>query len=63
MTIFRNIINKQLYVIEHLIYDIRFLNNNQFAGYYAYPFMSNNKKVLYFKDSLFLNNFVKVSER
>ena len=48
MTIFRNIINKQLYVIEHLIYDIRFLNNNQFAGYYAYPFMSNNKKVLYF---------------
>ena len=63
MTIFRNIINKQLYIIEHLIYDTRFLNNNQFAGYYAYLFRSNNKEVLFSKDSSFLNDFVKVSER
>lgn len=63
MTIFRNKINGLLYIIEHLIYDYRFTNNNQFAGYYAYPFCSNSNKILYSKDINFLNNFVKVSEK
>lgn len=39
MNIYRNLDSGLLYTIEHLIYDIRFLNNNAFAGIYAtiYP--------------------------
>ncbi len=36
--IFRNKENKKLYLIEHLVQDIRHLNRNAFSGIYAYPY-------------------------
>jgi hypothetical protein len=38
MNIYRHKENKKLYTIEHLIRDIRHLNNNAFAGIYGYPY-------------------------
>lgn len=61
MTIFRNKLNGKSYIIEHLIKDLRFLNNNQFAGYYAYPL--DKSDILFSKDNEFLSNFIPVSIR
>jgi len=38
MTIFRNKVNKKLYIIEHLVHDIKHLNRNAFAGIYCTPY-------------------------
>jgi hypothetical protein len=38
MNIYRNKENKKLYIIEHLILDIKHLNRNAFAGIYAQPY-------------------------
>jgi len=38
MNIYKNKENKKLYTIEHLIKDIKFLNNNSFTGIYAEPY-------------------------
>ncbi len=67
MTIYRNKNNKLLYIIEHLILDIRFLNNNSNAGIYAYPYKNTGEKTVYKSKStqdclnFVNNNFTKVS--
>jgi hypothetical protein len=38
MNIYRHIKNRKLYTIERLIIDLKHLNNNEFAGIYAYPY-------------------------
>lgn len=38
MNIYRHKENKKLYKIEHLVLDIKHLNNNENAGIYAMPY-------------------------
>lgn len=47
MNIYRNKENKKLYIIEHLILDIRFLNRNAFAGIYANPYNWKSKGIIF----------------
>ena len=46
MNIYRHKENKKLYIIEHLIRDIKHLNNNEFAGVYATPYKWNGDKIV-----------------
>ena len=45
MNIYRHKENKKLYTIEHLITDIKHLNNNGFAGIYATPYKWEGNEV------------------
>jgi len=38
MNLYRHKLEQKLYTIEHLIQDIHHLNENAFAGIYAYPY-------------------------
>jgi hypothetical protein len=68
MNIYRNLENKKLYTIEHLILDIKHLNRNANAGIYATPYkFQGEEMVLKSKDKteceLFVSqNFVKIAE-
>lgn len=46
MTIYRHKENKKLYTIEHLIKDIKHLNNNEFAGIYATPYNWQGEEII-----------------
>jgi hypothetical protein len=46
MTIYRHNENKKLYVVEHWIKDIKHLNNNAFAGIYAYPYKWDGDEII-----------------
>ena len=67
MTIYRNKNNELLYTIEHLILDLRFLNNNSNAGIYCYPYINTGEKIVFKSRSILdclnfvHNNFTKVS--
>lgn len=59
MNIYRNIDNGKLYTINHLIKDIKHLNNNEFAGIYATPYNHNNEEIIFkSKDVDLCNSFV-----
>jgi len=68
MTIYRHKENKKLYTIEHLQRDMRFLNNNEFAGIYASPYDWKGEEIIlqskcHIKCNKFVaDNFEKVSE-
>ena len=47
MNLYRNKDNGFLYIIEHLIYDIRFMNCNAFAGIYARPYKWKGQTIRY----------------
>lgn len=47
MNIYRNKQNQKLYIIDHLIRDIRYLNNNEFAGIYAIPFKWKGEQIVF----------------
>lgn len=47
MRIFRNNRDNKLYVISHLVNDIRFTNNNEFIGIYAKPYKWNGTDIIY----------------
>lgn len=67
MTIFRNISDKKLYTIDHLILDIKHLNNNADAGVYARPYKWKGEDITYkSKDKdkcnkFILENFIKIA--
>lgn len=46
MNIYRHKENKKLYTIDHLIKDIKHLNNNAFAGIYATPYKWNGDEIV-----------------
>lgn len=52
MKIFRHDENCELYVIEFLIKDTRFLNRNARAGVYALPFLHQGKPITYLTQSV-----------
>lgn len=68
MNIYRYNKNKKLYTIEHLIKDIKYLNNNEFAGIYATPYKWNGDEIVMksgdeIKCKLFVERtFTKVAE-
>lgn len=47
MNIYRHKENKKLYMIEHLILDIRHLNRNEFSGIYAVPYNWNGEQIVF----------------
>jgi len=47
MNIYKHKENKKLYKIEHLIRDIRHLNNNEFAGIYATPYNWKGEQIVF----------------
>ncbi len=44
--------DEQLYTIEHLILDTRYLNYNAFRGIYAYPYKRKGKILRYTYDQV-----------
>jgi hypothetical protein len=42
MNLYRNKENKLLYVLEHLVYDIKHLNRNDFRGIYPMSYKHHN---------------------
>ena len=60
MNLYRHNQNKKLYTITHLILDIHHLNNNVFAGIYAYPYKHKSKQITFLSnDKNECMNFVK----
>lgn len=47
MKIYRNKADGQLYTIEHLIKDIKFLNRNANSGIYATPYKHSGKELVF----------------
>lgn len=47
--IFKHKENGKLYTIEHFIYDIKFLNNHENTGIFAYPYYWDGKIISYTK--------------
>lgn len=43
--LYRNLNNNKLYILEHLIRDIKHLSNNGFAGIYAFPYFKNRYRI------------------
>jgi len=74
MNLYRNKKNNQLYVLEHLIYDMKHLNRNAFRGIYPMSYKHHNhleayiyeecddKDEEYDPEKYIKNNFEKVSE-
>lgn len=59
MTIYRNKHDDKLYTIEHIILDIKHLNNNEFAGIEAVPYLEKGDNiVLRSKDKTICERFV-----
>ena len=68
MKIYRHKEDKNLYIIEHLILDIKHLNNNEFSGIYAEPYKWNGNTIIFQNKNhnkcldFINNNFEAVSE-
>ena len=68
MIIFRHNDTGKCYTIEHLVYDYKHLNNNAFAGIYAYPYLHKGQVITFISNDYIgcrhfvLNNFKPISK-
>lgn len=68
MKIFRHKENKLLYTLERVIHDLRFLNNNEFAGVHPHPYRHKVEIENFYSkidsecENFIRENFVLVSE-
>lgn len=59
MNIYRHKESKKPYSLRHLIVDMNYANNNEFAGIYVYPYKHNGDIIRFLKkDHACCENFV-----